>query len=1163
MLNNDAHGSGCNYDFNWMWTATKCELSCNSDAANADAVDSTKRNTEGYQVLLGFSGSAPQGLHNQSRCLSPIEAQFSFVRCCADSCDIEGATNAVAADELTDVATPVFIPNIPARATDPTLTMACGTGDTDEEVAATASIRTNRSEDVSVTLGKCTCTEGRTVEECGNLGAAVGIQLATLGFCHVVNCGSVGLTSLPVFPATTTKLDLQNNVDLTELPLGALDMLVRTERIYASSVGFTSIPANVFSKMTSLLNLEISISKITTLVSNTFAGLTALTSLMLTANDLWVTVEEGAMDGMDNLTDLLFRSNPKLILPRFDRMPALRKLTVANCAAVRTVPQGVFSQLDVIEEVIFEHNAQMDDISQGAFANAASLQKLDITGSPSLVGLQPRGFEGLDGLLTLSLVACGLVVINDFDFAGLTSLTSMYLGDLEALVSIAPLALSPLTSLRNLRIAKAQLLPALPRLDGLFRDDDGQFSSSDGTSNVGGQLQQPSQTPAAAAAAAASVIEQRSIVVEDLGLTDFSFLDSTTKLYVNRVDVKCMPGIKVVPQNAFRTIADSCSVLKLNGNAVTKIETNAFAGLHKLADLEVRGNTALQWLEPGAFNDAFDHQAESVRIDLQKNGLRVISPETITFTAHTLAAPESTIISVSSAVGTHLDVCCSYEWLALDPHWSLRGLHCNNTRAHESVPLADSTAVAADAVAEGEAESEGITVAIADAAVDVVLVAELDFQFFGCCFRPLGWREHLNAIEMQRLNGLTFGGTKQAGSLRDLSPQVQRHLSSFCANASWGGYSNRLYDSTCWLESRGESEHSITTNISAVSANTVPAEGFSTVADAAAFNDGAASSAAAADASTTSSLEGCPSLDSHFKEIWLPETQECLATRCPEGYRKEYIGKRHLVDCEPWFHIDRAYSTRFVLGETQCIRCLVQHCSVCTDNDFRACSQCIAGRSLLKELNADATSVEYACVERCSDHGRYSLNGECAPLSSCGQREDVEIEATELTDRVCSPQATTTAKTVGAVIGAVLLVSFVALLAFKGYQYRQSMIPFDFETELSRLIASGDFDIQTVVSTTQHILGEENDANKVFVSDRSRLPQEFKRSNVNLVEEIGKGTFGSVYKALLTDDTSLISAKAAKPEYIVAAKVVNDSRLSPEANAELLSESLVMSQLGQ
>ena len=239
VLNNDAHGSGCNYDFNWMWTSSKCELSCNAGASmSEDAIASSTNstsstssntasstsNTEGYQVLLGFSGSAPPGLHNHSRCLSPIEAKFSFVRCCADSCNVTNALDAVAVDELTDVNTPVFIPNIPARITGPDVSAACGNGDTDEEIAATA---LKNSSNVSVTYGKCTCTEGRSLEACSKLGAAVGIQLAALGFCHVVDCGSAGLTTLPVFPPTTTKLDIQNNVDLTELPFGSLDMLVR------------------------------------------------------------------------------------------------------------------------------------------------------------------------------------------------------------------------------------------------------------------------------------------------------------------------------------------------------------------------------------------------------------------------------------------------------------------------------------------------------------------------------------------------------------------------------------------------------------------------------------------------------------------------------------------------------------------------------------------------------------------------------------------------------------------------------------------------------------------------------------------------------------------------------------------------------------------------
>ena len=157
LMADESHGSGCNYDFEWVWSSTPCDLDC--------VVGSSSSGSEagvGRQAVLGFSGSAPANA-NQPKCLDPANSKETVVRCCADACT-------PGEDE--------FVKPAP-RATDK---------DTDEACNAEKT-------------GRCKCDQGFDANTCQGLGSAVGQQLAGSTSCHVVNCGHGGLTELPKFPA--------------------------------------------------------------------------------------------------------------------------------------------------------------------------------------------------------------------------------------------------------------------------------------------------------------------------------------------------------------------------------------------------------------------------------------------------------------------------------------------------------------------------------------------------------------------------------------------------------------------------------------------------------------------------------------------------------------------------------------------------------------------------------------------------------------------------------------------------------------------------------------------------------------------------------------------------------------------------------------------------
>jgi serine/threonine protein kinase len=120
--------------------------------------------------------------------------------------------------------------------------------------------------------------------------------------------------------------------------------------------------------------------------------------------------------------------------------------------------------------------------------------------------------------------------------------------------------------------------------------------------------------------------------------------------------------------------------------------------------------------------------------------------------------------------------------------------------------------------------------------------------------------------------------------------------------------------------------------------------------------------------------------------------------------------------------------------------------------------------------------------------------------------------------------------------GIVLLLLLLAVGGFRYHQRRRSLRPVDFD-ELNRKM------LQNGTLLEEQLFG-------------NLRPRELKRSNVVLLEQIGLGAFGSVWKAMLDE-----SAATGQPEYLVAAKKVLTVGSSTAATDDLLTEAAVMAQL--
>jgi serine/threonine protein kinase len=100
--------------------------------------------------------------------------------------------------------------------------------------------------------------------------------------------------------------------------------------------------------------------------------------------------------------------------------------------------------------------------------------------------------------------------------------------------------------------------------------------------------------------------------------------------------------------------------------------------------------------------------------------------------------------------------------------------------------------------------------------------------------------------------------------------------------------------------------------------------------------------------------------------------------------------------------------------------------------------------------------------------------------------------------------------------------------------------PVDFDAEFERMMANGEL----LADQLHH----------------TRKPTEIRRSAIVLLEQIGSGAFGAVWKAIL-NETVVAGRHHRIPEYQVAAKTVKDSSASPEATMDLVTEAAVMAQV--
>ncbi len=167
-----------------------------------------------------------------------------------------------------------------------------------------------------------------------------------------------------------------------------------------------------------------------------------------------------------------------------------------------------------------------------------------------------------------------------------------------------------------------------------------------------------------------------------------------------------------------------------------------------------------------------------------------------------------------------------------------------------------------------------------------------------------------------------------------------------------------------------------------------------------------------------------------------------------------------------------------------------------------------------------------ACGDQftCSGHGTCSDGGATQCFCESGWETSPFSGTIE-----CDVPSDSGAAVGGVIVGILLVVVITGWFVLR----HRAMRAHDFRLELLKMIEAGEIDANTAVD--------------------NMVPREIARANITLTSELGKGKFGQVYKAVLTD-------AAIRGQFLVAVKTVKEGSPS-EYHDALLAEAVLMAQI--
>ena len=216
-----------------------------------------------------------------------------------------------------------------------------------------------------------------------------------------------------------------------------------------------------------ITSLRIAVTEVAELQFGDFSGLGSLEDLDISSNDNLRTLPSGLFADLDMLEELDLQNNSleSLRSDVFSGLDRLRNI-ILDDNDLTTLRSDVFSGLFSLEDLSLRRNV-LESLPPDVFSGLGSLRRLFVTGNTKdnnvLESLPPDVFSGLDSLINLELHNNGLTSLPPDVFSGLGSLINLSLSD-NALTSLPPDVFSDLGMLAELHLNDNALTSLPPGL---------------------------------------------------------------------------------------------------------------------------------------------------------------------------------------------------------------------------------------------------------------------------------------------------------------------------------------------------------------------------------------------------------------------------------------------------------------------------------------------------------------------------------------------------------------------------------------------------------------------------------------------------------------------------------------------------------------------------
>lgn len=285
---------------------------------------------------------------------------------------------------------------------------------------------------------------------------------------NIDDCASVTSTHLAQL---TSQISLTGLTGLTSGDFSGLSALESLS--IGSSPSLSSLPAGIFSGLTSVTTLTVSRTGLTALPDNAFTSLTAAESVSIRSNSDLATIGQGGFSAMTKATRLYLDNNAFASLPS-GAFSGLEELTTLwlHRNSITSLPSGIFSGLAKLETLNLSSN-KLTSLPTNPFSGLAKLNTLNLSSNPALGSLRETDFQGVDdegdlaALENLNLGNTGLSSLPEDIFDGLATLQQLGLYR-NSLTALPEDVFDGLTALETLRL-NSNILARLPEdvFDGL------------------------------------------------------------------------------------------------------------------------------------------------------------------------------------------------------------------------------------------------------------------------------------------------------------------------------------------------------------------------------------------------------------------------------------------------------------------------------------------------------------------------------------------------------------------------------------------------------------------------------------------------------------------------------------------------------------------------